>query len=357
MTTIIVMVALIIIAAIAWVAIANRSPDHSQYDEPEPPLLASPGDISGAHHTVVSRLKEYHSAPVTRDIKTGRRRFAELFGDDPGPGVTVTTVDIDGIKAEWLVADKATPGLRLLYLHGGAFMVGSPLTHRFITGSLARESGAAVLAIDYRKMPEHKVIDCHEDARTAYRWILANGPDGPGEPDHLFVAGDSAGGNLTLAVIAWARDNGLRAADGAIGFAPSTDASLSSPTWRDNLATDHFLGPGFGRILKIPKLVRAALSKTQYGRRVNDPEISPLFGDLSNLPPILIQVSAHEMLYGDAVRYANKAASQGTEVTVQAWPQLVHVFQLFSDLPEAQDALARAASFIRDNAGKATQAA
>ena len=195
------------------------------------------------------------------------------------------------------------------------------------------------------------MICCHEDARTAYQWVLEHGPDGEPSPSgkqpQLFVAGDSAGGNLTLSVIAWARDQGLPAAKGAIAFAPLTDSTMSSPSWKANKETDPFLGPSIGKILIVPKLIMLLAMRFSRGKPPNHPEISPLLDDLSGLPPVLIQASSDEMLYDDAVRYANKARAEGSQVILQVWPRLVHVFQAFPELPEADDALERAASFIK----------
>ena len=120
-----------------------------------------------------------------------------------------------------------------------------------------------------------------------------------------------------------------------------TDATMSSPTWQENLETDPFLGPSIGQLLKAPGLVRKIVGRIQSGKPGNHPELSPLFGRLDNLPPTLIQVSKHEMLYGDSQRYANKAAHEGSQVILQVWPKLVHVFQIFSFLPETDDALNR----------------
>ena len=218
-----------------------------------------------------------------------------------------------------------------------------------MTSELSRRTGCAVLAIDYRMQPEFKTIQCHEDARTAYDWILKNGPDGQSPADAYFVAGDSAGGNLTLGVIAWARDNGRRAADAAIAFAPLTDATLGSPTWRENMKSDYFLGPGFSRLVKLNPLLRMLLSRWSGGIPGNNPQVSPLLGKLNKLPPTLIQVSRDEMLYGDARRYTNKARHEGSEVTLQVWPKLVHVFQGFSELPEAHHALDLVAEFVESH--------
>ena len=167
----------------------------------------------------------------------------------------------------------------------------------------------------------------------------------------MFVAGDSAGGNLTLSVIAWARDQKLRPVDGAVALAPLTDATFSSPTWKSNRDTDPFLGPALGSLLRLPKFVIALMSRASAGRPVNDPTLSPLFGDLQQLPKTLIQVGRDEMLNGDAQRYANKANAAGSDVTLQVWPKMVHVFQGFAELPEADAALSLAASFIKAQMG------
>jgi acetyl esterase/lipase len=248
-----------------------------------------------------------------------------------------------------VVAEGADANKRLLYLHGGGFRFGSPKSHRHITDELSRRSGVSVLAVDYRKMPEHKITACHEDARTAYRWILNNGPQGASDLDKLYVAGDSAGGNLTLSVIAWARDLGLRAADAVVTFAPLTDFTMTNPTWRSNLATDPFLGPFLQHLSGLPRWVVAFAIRLPTGKPVNHPEISPLFGNLADLPPTLIQVSRDEVLYDDAQRYANRAIHFGSHVQLDVWPKLVHVFQAFEEIPESGLALQRAADFIGAN--------
>ena len=318
-------------------------PDHSRYDLPEADLVMSGAQVSRAHQDVLAKLKRFTGARAL-GIERSRAQMEALFYRDVA--AEIIPVDVNGVPGEWVLAEGADPETRLLYLHGGAFRVGSPRSHRYLTNELSRRCGAAVLAIDYRMMPEHKMIACHEDTQTAYRWILANGPSGPGKPDHLFVAGDSAGGNLTLSVIAWARDQGLPQASGAIAFAPSTDSTFSSPTWLSNRGSDPFLGPSLGRLLSIPKFILHIGSRFTGGAAPNAPVLSPLFGTLSNLPPTLLQVSRDEMLYGDSQRYANKARSQGGVVELQVWPTMVHVFQAFPELPEADDALDRVARFI-----------
>lgn len=322
-----------------------RVADYSQYDQPVPPLMKQPDEISAEHKSVVAKLSEYHRNP-TLSTSRARQRLDELLGKSVDS--KIVPVDANGVGGEWVLADGADPNNRLLYIHGGAFRIGSLKSHRYIASEFSRLAGVAVLSIDYRMQPEFKTLHCHEDCRTAYEWMLDNGPSEAKPAKHVFIAGDSAGGNLTLALLAWARDNNKRSADAAVAMAPNTDASLSSPSWKSNADTDPFLGPVLGKAVRTPAmLLRPALSKAA-GKPVNDPEISPLFGDLSNLPPTLIQVSSDEMLFDDGVRYTNKAISQGSNVTLQVWPTMVHVFQGFApDLPEANEALELIGQFIR----------
>lgn len=335
-----------IVVVLLYLGFIWSAPDMSHFDHPEEPLVIGADEVSEQHEEVVKMLADYHGQPAAKNIHAGRKRFEKVFAREID--IEPVPVDVAGVPGEWVLAEGADPNVRVLFIHGGAFMVGSPKTHRFLTAEISKRTGASVLAIDYRMLPEFKIIQCHEDVRIAYQWILANGPGTQGPASKLYVAGDSAGGSLALAVIAWARDNGLRAADGAIAFAPATDSTMSSPSWKENIETDHFLGPSIGRLMKIPGFIRKLASRFQGGKPANDPEISPLLGNLANLPATLIQVSRHEMLYGDAQRYANKARHEGSEVTLQVWPTLVHVFQGFDNLPETDDALDKVASFLKD---------
>lgn len=318
--------------------------DHSRYDLPLATPVIADEEISAAHDEVVRKLTKFVRA-AKRDIHAERQRFEEFFTREVES--SIVPVDQDGVRGEWVIAEGANPDRRLLYLHGGAFRIGSPISHRYITDKLSRLGGLAVLSVDYRMQPEFKIATAHEDARNAYRWILGHGPSQAREAEALFVAGDSAGGNLTLSVIAWARNEKVRPADGAIAFAPSTDATFSSPTLEANVNTDYFLGPAFSRIARVPRFLIRLLMRLGAGGSPKDPKFSPLLGDLSGLPDTLIQVSRDEMLYGDALRYANKANAQGTSVTLQVWPKLVHVFQGFPELPEAQTAYEYVGDFIR----------
>ncbi|HTN34204.1 MAG TPA: alpha/beta hydrolase [Marinobacter sp.] len=255
----------------------------------------------------------------------------------------------DNPNGEWVIAPGADVGRRVLYIHGGAWSAGSPRSHRAITDRLSHAANAAVFAVDYRLMPEHRFMDGVRDCRKAYTWLTDNGPDGPGEATFMLVAGDSAGGSHTLGLLAWIRDNGLRQADGAVAFSPSTDLTLSAPSNRGNIATDPMLGPAFGGLSKIPRPVIWWATLAAFRISPTNPVASPLRGNLTNLPPILIQVSDSEMLLDNARRYAAKANAEGSRVKLRIWHNMVHVWQIFTPLlPEAEEAFSDIESFIRE---------
>jgi monoterpene epsilon-lactone hydrolase len=188
-------------------------------------------------------------------------------------------------------------------------------------------------------MPEHPRMAGIEDCRTAYDWLLGNGPQGRGEATVALVAGDSAGGNLTLSLLAWLRDSGRRLPNAAVALSPVTDARMRSPSIKGNLDTDILLKPVAKGLGKIPRPLLVAGKWLFTGRSPKDPLVSPVHGDLSGLPPILVQVSDTEMLRDEGRRYVNKAAASGTNAVLQRWRHVPHVWQIFyPDLPQAAEA-------------------
>lgn len=325
---------------------------HAAFDAPAPQLTGKRTEPSTEHNGVVQFMQaaQANGPKLKRDeMLAAMRKQMNAMGENVPFEGEIKSVQIDGLDAEWVVAPGADPDQRLLYLHGGAFTMGSPLSHRAITTEYARRLGVAVLAIDYRLMPEHPRRAGIEDCQAAYRWILENGPDGPAAVKNLLVSGDSAGGNLTLMITAWARDEGLRAADAAIALSPATDSSFTSPTLKANLETDVMLGPLFGQALaKTPRWIMAWSSFISNRISPASPLVSPLQGDLSGLPPTLLHASTAEMLEGDAVRYYNKAVSQGSPVELGMWPFMLHVWHAFVlQMPEAREAFDHIEEFAR----------
>ncbi|MDX1404127.1 MAG: alpha/beta hydrolase [Woeseiaceae bacterium] len=352
-----IIVFLFLVVTVVWVvaALFLCGPDHSQYDDPEPVLHRDPGTVS-ADNAEVKKLinvmfSELRGVSLLRRIYRLRELFDEGFTGSPmtadGLGVQITGTEAGGVAAEWVVAPGASGARRLLYIHGGAFAIGSPTSHRMITAALSKACGVSVLAIDYRLFPEHFRRAAIADCKAAYRYLLENGPSGPGDAQDVYVAGDSAGGNLSLMLSAWASENQLPTMDAVVAFSPSTDSTLSNPSARRNIATDPLLGPGLGPLARLPRPLRALLSSLMGMLNASSVAMSPLFGELRNLPPTLVFASDCEMLLDDSLRYVNKARAQGSPVRLQLWPGMVHVWQMFQHvLPEARESIDEAAAFI-----------
>jgi acetyl esterase/lipase len=332
--------------------LALRGRPHEAYDSPKPTITGQRTEPSTEHLEATKAMASGFANSTATDRKqmlaTMREQMDDL-GRDVSFAGTITMVEFDGMKAEWVLSPNANPDHRLLYIHGGSWTAGSPLSHRAITTEFARRLDVAVLAIDYRLIPEHTRLNCVEDCQAAYRWIIENGPNGLAPAESLLVSGDSAGGNLALILVAWARDQGLRAADAAIALSPATDASFTSPTLAANVDTDAMLGPILGKsILGIPNWL--LLWGLWFENKVvpTNPLISPLHGSLQELPPTLLHASTAEMLEGDSVRYYNKAMSQGSPVEIGTWPFMLHAWHLFvREQPEAQEAFDHIETFVR----------
>ena len=336
--------------------------DLRPHDEPRPQPVGGSRQASEEHHAAIESLGAMSGAIKSvsgREQVQVIREYMDNMGVDVSFDGQIIPVDVGGIKGEWLVAPGADTRKRLLYIHGGAWMAGSPLSHRAITAEYAKMIGGAVFSLDYRLMPEHSRQDGIDDCHAAYRWILENDPDGPAEPAEMYISGDSAGGNLTLSTISWIRDEGLRAPTAAVALSPATDGTFTSPSMKTNVESDHMLGPMFGKLNKIPKWILHWVALFNNRIRPSHPAVSPVFGDLSGLPPTLVHVSAHEMLLDDAVRYANKASAQGSPVKLQAWNDMLHVWHIFvRDLPEAREAFAEIDKFLKSHSQSArTEAA
>ncbi len=353
-------VAIVAIAFWAIPALYLRGEDLSAFDKATGQRFSTGAAPSTELAVVVASLgkvdKVLSGVPRSRRTAALREYLDGMFADR-ALEATFTPVDCAGIPGQWVLAPGADPARRTLYIHGGAYMLGSLKSHRTLTSRFSEISGGAVLAVDYRLMPEHPRRAGIEDCRNAYRWMLAHGPDGPAPARTVFVAGDSAGGNQTLSLIAWVRDQGLRAPDAAVALSPATDGTLSSPSLRANVRSDAMLGPLFGPLTRIPQTLLLWVGWIQTRIRPCDPVVSPVYGDLSRLPPVLLQVSEIEMLRDDSRRYVNRARAAGSPARLQTWDHMVHVWQIFNpELTEARDALEEIRKFLAAAAaGQATQ--
>ena len=250
--------------------------------------------------------------------------------------VTCERVTADGVPAEWIRVGGASgrPDAALLYLHGGGYAIGSINTHRALVAELGRPAGTPALAIDYRLAPESPFPAAVEDATAAYRWLLAQGI----APSHLAIAGDSAGGGLTVATLVALRDAGLPLPATAVCFSPWIDLEGLGRSMIERASRDPL-------IQKEGMLQFSAAYLA--GKDPRTPLAAPLYADLTGLPPLLIQVGEEETLYDDAVRLAERARKSGVDATLEAWAEMIHVWQLFAPvLPEGREALTAAGRFI-----------
>ncbi len=267
------------------------------------------------------------------------RADLDWYGDlMPLPlGTVIERLRIGEMPAAWVHVGQYDPSLTILYLHGGGFIMGSIRSHRSLIARISRAARARTLALDYRLAPEYPFPAAHEDSLAAYRWLLSQGV----HPEHIVIAGDSAGGNLTLSMLLALRDAGEPLPAAAVCLSPATDLSGQGETLLTLAKRDP--------VLTLP--LAAVMARAYLGN--NDPlapHVSPLYGDPSGLPPLLIQVGSEEMLLSDSTRFAERAAAAGVDVTLDVWDGMWHVWQfLGSYLPEGQEAIGRAGRFIREH--------
>ncbi len=251
--------------------------------------------------------------------------------------VTFTPATVGGVKGEWVRAGATDA--TLLYLHGGGYFACSPRTHRPITAAYARR-GFAVFVPDYRLAPEHPFPAAIEDADAAWRGLL----DAGHQAGALAVSGDSAGGGLALALMLTLRDRGDALPCAAALFSPWTDLAGTGASVVDNASRDAmFWAPG---------LVKAGAF--YLGAQPADTKLaSPLYADLSGLPPLLVHVGEREILRDDSIRLADRARKAGVDVDLRVWNVVPHVWQLAQFVPEARHSLDLAAAFLRDRKASA----
>jgi acetyl esterase/lipase len=312
--------------------------DHAQFDselnKDYMEVFSDDPDDQAANHDFLLKISAVRAeARASRSMKKGFqlvRKFADELSDDFDSDCTFTSVDIGGVKAEWTLAPDANPNRRVLLHHGGAFLLGSPKGHRWYSHQLSHIANAAVLSVDYRMLPKHGRSCGIQDAQSAYKFIVDNAPSEKSPAEFLLLAGDSAGGNLTMMLSSWSGEQNLRRPDGVIGFSPSLDMTGQSPTLKSNKETDPILGEGLGLLISVPYMFMAWLQLFALRMNPAHKSASPLFYSLNNLPKTLIHASSSEMLLGESIRYTNKAHSQGADIRLQVWENQLHDWHLFN---------------------------
>jgi monoterpene epsilon-lactone hydrolase len=274
--------------------------------------------------------------PTVQETRANFEQMSALF--PVAADITRESVSAGGVKAEWVTAPGADAGRAVLYLHGGGYVIGSINTHRDLAARISRAAKARVLVIDYRLAPEHPFPAAVEDSVAAYRWMLAQGL----KPSRIAVAGDSAGGGLTVATLVAIRDAKLALPAAGVCLSPWIDLEGLGDSMKTKAAVDPM-------VQKEP-LVQMAAHYLQ-GKDPRTPLAAPLYADLAGLPPLLVQVGTAETLLDDSTRLAERARKAGVKVTLQPWENMIHVFQLFAPmLDEAQQAIDKIGEFVRANA-------
>jgi acetyl esterase/lipase len=269
-----------------------------------------------------------------------RAYYSRFLGQFPTPAdARFEPLMADTVPCEWVTVRDAATTRTLLYLHGGGYVIGSPIDYRGMLPDVARAADARVLAVDYRLAPEDPFPAAVEDAVSAYRWLLANG----GRPEQTVIGGDSAGGGLTVATLVALRDRGLPLPAGGVCLSPWVDLTNSGASMQRNADTDPLVKKDL-----VDNLAQTYLQ----GQDPRAPLASPLYAELRGLPPLLIQVGTIETLFDDAARLAERARGAGVAVTLEPWEGCPHVWHWFvSFLPEAQQAIAHIGQFIKERTG------
>jgi acetyl esterase/lipase len=271
------------------------------------------------------------------DVAAIRRRLELVKYIIPGPprGTTVTRPIAGGVPAVHVVRRRSRDDWHMLYLHGGAYVYGSPSHYRDFIWRVADATTCRVLCVDYRLAPEHPFPAAVDDAVSAYRWLVANGAD----PRRTAIMGDSAGGGLVFATLLKLRDRGEALPAAAIALSPWTDLALSGESLRSNAKADPMLNAA-----QADAFVEFYLA----GADPRNPHASPLYGDPRGLPPSLILVGGDEILRDDAVRMAERLHAAGCTAELEIWPRMPHIWPLFARiLPEGARAIERIGAFVR----------
>jgi monoterpene epsilon-lactone hydrolase len=273
--------------------------------------------------------------PADTSVEEQRRLLRELLSAQPLPAdETVTVAALGGVPTAEITVDGVEPRHTVLYFHGGVYVLGDAALSADLAAQVGRRTSAKAISVDYRLAPEHPYPAAVDDALAAYEALLQSGTD----PADIVFAGESAGGGLAVATLVNARDRGLPLPAAAYVMSPYVDLTLAGETIKSRRDADPLLSP---------EALHARVADYTSGQDAALPLISPIFADLSGLPPLIIQAGSHEVLLDDALRLARAAALADVEVTLDVVPGVPHVFQAYHPiLDEAAAALDRAGQFL-----------
>ena len=268
------------------------------------------------------------------DFRDEAEKTNARLADTMPKDVEVSQFTIDGMKAEWLIPDGAGKDKVIMYCIGGGYVSGSCNDHRLIVAKVARTIGVAVLLFEHRNAPEHPYPAALEDSLRTYKWLLEQGTSS----NNIAIMGESAGGGLCLASLLAIRDRKLPLPVAAVALSPWTDLKLTGDSYRTKK-----------NVCISPEGMNVVCSKHYVGDHdPEDPYISPLYGDLHGLPPMLINVGDYETMLDDSVRFAEKAKKAGVDVTLRVSEKMVHCYPLMAPMfPEATEAMDEISTFIK----------
>jgi acetyl esterase/lipase len=285
---------------------------------------------------VIDLMRNAPPLPPDASFAKQRESLEQLVAMAPPLNdVQCVPVDAGGVPAEWVTAPGAREDHAILYLHGGGYCIGSINTHRALAADVSRAAAGRVLLVDYRLGPEHVFPAAVDDATAAYRFMIGGGI----RPARAAIAGDSAGGGLTVAALLALRDAGDKLPAAGVCLSPWLDLTMSGASMDGKAALDPMVQRD-----RLQRLADAYLGKSD----AQHPLASPLFADLQGLPPLLVHVGTAETLLDDSTRFAERARRADVDVTLDVWDDMIHVWHAFgSVLPEARQAIERIGAFLQ----------
>jgi monoterpene epsilon-lactone hydrolase len=291
--------------------------------------------VSTEQQQTLDAILRQSAFPADSDVNEQRRLLRELLSVQPLPAeVTVTSAELGGVPTAEITVDGIEPRHVVLYFHGGVYVMGDAFLAAELASQVGRRTRAKVISVDYRLAPEHPYPAAVDDALAAYQALLDDGID----PSDIAFAGESAGGGLAIATLVNARDHGLPMPAAAFVMSPYADLTLSGTTMETRREVDPLLSR---------ENLQARIPDYTGGQDAALGLISPVFADVSGLPPLTIQAGSHEVLLDDAVRLARGAAIADVEVALEITPRVPHVFQAYHPiLDDASAALDRAGQFL-----------
>jgi len=300
--------------------------------------------VSTEQKTSLDAILRKSAFPADLEVSELRRLLKELTSAQPLPAdVTVTAATLGGVPTAEVTVDGIEPRHVVLYFHGGVYVLGDAFQAAGLAAQIARRTSARVISVDYRLAPEHPYPAAVDDALAAYEALLENG----NAPSDIAFAGESAGGGLAVATLVNARDHGLPQPAAAFVMSPYADLTLAGTTMETKREVDPLLSR---------ENLQARVPDYTSGHDAAAGLISPIFADLSGLPPMIIQAGSHEVLLDDAVRLARQAATADVEVALDITPGVPHVFQAYYPfLDEAGAALDRAGQLLSAHLAQAAR--